>query len=105
MEKKVEVEIRGHKIMVAEHMLEDLARFGITTGRRNIRDIPRELLNMPEPKRVILPGKPIEVPVIPVEVPVKTIEVIPTPVIEPVIEPVIKTKAVRKTPVKSKAKK
>jgi hypothetical protein len=100
MEKKVEVEIRGHKIMVAEHMLEDLARFGITTGRRNIRDIPRELLNMPEPKRVILPGKPIEVPVIPIEVPVKTIEVIPTPVIEPV-----KPKAVRKTLVKSKAKK
>ncbi len=59
-EKKVEMEINGKIVRVSEHMVPDLMRFGATQTKRSIKDPPKELLNMPPPKKVILPSDKLE---------------------------------------------
>lgn len=59
-EKKVELEINGKIVRASEHMVPDLMRFGATQTRRSIKDPPKELLNMPPPKKVILPSDKLE---------------------------------------------
>ena len=46
----------GNTIMVGEHMVKELARFGaVLSTARSIKTPPRELLNMPAPRKVVLP--------------------------------------------------
>jgi hypothetical protein len=59
-EKKVEVEINGKILRVPEHLVNDMAKFGATLTKRTIKNPPKELLNMPEPRKVVLP--PVEPP-------------------------------------------
>ena len=64
-QKKVEVEINGKKFMVAEHMVPDMIKFGASQTKRTVKNPPKELLNMPAPKTVILPENPVvEAPVL-----------------------------------------
>jgi len=59
MEKKVTVEINGRQIRVMPHLVDDMVRFyGANKVKRVIKDVPKELLKMPE-KPVI--GKVSEV--------------------------------------------
>ena len=57
--KKNRVEVvlpNGNTIWVGEHMLKDLSRFGaVLATSRSIKTPPKELLNMPAPRKVILP--------------------------------------------------
>lgn len=105
-ERKVEVEINGKIIRVSEHMLSDIAKFGGTSTKRTVKNPPVELLQMP--KKVILPVVKLEVK-----------EIKPLPKEEKIILDVTDSnvsataypgdvepeKKVRKTPVRSKAKK
>ena len=92
---KVEVIIRGSKVMVAEHLLADLARFGVTREARNVKPIPKELLKMPLTKTVIPVADLLP----------KMENTKPEEVITPVIETLEKTPSKRKSPVRSKSKK
>lgn len=90
MEKKIEVEIGGKIHRIAEHMLDDATRFGATVTKRQIKDIPQELLLIPDPIKVIIP--PLPVPPAP-----KEIKVEPDKIDDPLTDPVIKkTRARRK---------
>jgi hypothetical protein len=55
MEKKVEVEVNGKKIKVAEHLLSDMAKFGATQVKRVIVNTPKELIKVPQPAKEVLP--------------------------------------------------
>ena len=94
MEKRVEVEINGKKLRVLEHLVPDMMKFGASLTKRSVKEPPRELLNL-VPKKVVIPAeKPIEKPV----------EDFPAP-IEAVVPDLELPVKVRKTPVRSKAKK
>ena len=73
MEKKVEVEIDGRKYRIAEHMLEDASRFGASAIKRQLREVPAELLKVPEIKKIVLPPKDPEPVKDPVREPVKNV--------------------------------
>jgi hypothetical protein len=89
-EKKIEILTKSGKVIrVMPHMLNDFARFEATTKRPAIKNTPKELLNIPDgAKKTILPK----------------MEVTPLPdaKIPDEVKPEVK---VRKTPVRSKAKK
>jgi len=89
-EKRVQVEVRGHKIWVQEHLVKDMLRMGATTDTRIPRNIPRELLKRPVellPKMILTEKGPKVV----------------TPVVSEVAPEVVE-KPKRKTPVKSRSK-
>ena len=78
MEKKIEVEIDGRRYKILPHMLEDASRFGASVIKRQVKEIPKELLIIPtEVKKVILPPTNLEpLPVVPEvkeEVPIKKV--------------------------------
>lgn len=56
MEKKIEVEIDGKIVRIMPHLLEDAARFGASTLKRQSRKVPDELLNIPA-KPILPPEK------------------------------------------------
>jgi hypothetical protein len=86
MEKKsVVVTPKGYTIKVSDHMLGDLAKFGVTKNKPTLKPVPKELLN--------LPAKELKTDVLP--------EMQTTADLTKV-EPEVK---VRKAPVRSKAKK
>ena len=102
-EKKVEVLINGKIIRVSEHMLNDIAKFKGMPVQKTIKNPPAELLQMP--KKLILPTVIREIKA-KVEEPVKVEqEAIPPANVYPSDTPVEEVKKVRKTPVRSKAKK
>ena len=91
MEKKIEVEIGGRKVRIMSHMLADAAKFGATQQARIVKETPKELIKavkepLPQMKEVKQEAKVEPLP----EVTTKAPETV---------------KAVRKTPVRSKAKK
>lgn len=90
MEKKIEVQKDGRTFLVQEHMLSDLAKLGVTTTKRSIKEPPKELINMP--KKVIMPSD-----VLP--------EMVNIPEVKPEVIHAEVEKKVRKAPVRSKAKK
>ena len=65
MEKKIEVEIGGRKVRIAEHQLADAERFGATLAKKIIKVPPPELtkplekktISIPEPEIKITPAK------------------------------------------------
>ena len=66
MEKKIEaVTKEGRIIRVMPHMLDDLSRYEVSVKKPSIRDVPRELLNIPA--KTILPKmlitEPVEEPI------------------------------------------
>ena len=54
---KVEVIIRGKAVKVEQHMLNDLAKFGVTQNRRTIVPVPKEIIQaklvVPEVNKVV----------------------------------------------------
>ena len=62
MEKKVKlINSQGKEIRVMEHMVEDaIARFGCTKTKKEIKNVPQELLKLPDMKKVD-PLPPMEV--------------------------------------------
>ena len=67
MEKKIEIVNKNGKIIrIMPHMLDDFARFDITLKRPVIKDVPKELLNIPM-KKTILPRMEVTPPVEPVK--------------------------------------
>ena len=72
---KVEMILKnGNPILVAEHMVKELTRFGASLAiSRSIKTPPRELLNMPQPRKVVIPAlaetKVIEPAPIPASIP------------------------------------
>lgn len=63
--KKVELEVNGRIVRVMEHCVDDIIRFyGGTKVARTIKNTPKELLQVPQPKEIIMPKevvKPVEV--------------------------------------------
>ena len=94
-EKKIEVIINGKVRRVPEHMLEDMMKFGATTTKRTVKEIPKELLKFPEPKKMIVPPKEV------ISDPLPKMEI--TEPVKEAAETFDKPK--RKSPVRSKAKK
>jgi hypothetical protein len=68
VEKRVEVEINGKILRVAEHMVPDLMKFGASVTKRTIKEPPKELLSM-KPKEIILPEPTVELEPVLNEVP------------------------------------
>jgi hypothetical protein len=91
--KKVEVEVNGRIIRVPENMLHDLERFGVSQSKRVIKNPPKELLNMPDPKTLIRPATLKTV------LPPEKKEIVPE-----VQKEVPEVKKERKKPVRSKSK-
>jgi len=52
--KRVELEVNGKIIRVAEHMVADVLKFGATYTKRIIKEPPVEII-MPLPKKIIIP--------------------------------------------------
>ena len=99
--KRVELEVNGKIIRVAEHMVADVLKFGATYTKRIIKEPPVEII-MPLPKKIIIPRadnlKKLE-------------EIVKEPVVQPDIkeetviaktEPVIKSPVVKKVVSKRK---
>jgi len=59
--KKVELIVGDRKVRVMEHMVEDLLRYGATKTKKLLKDVPKELLTIPELKQVS-PLPPMEMP-------------------------------------------
>ena len=81
----------GNTVKVGSHMIEMMSRFGaVPVSSRSIKTPPKELLNMPAPRKVVLPTledvRVIE-PAVPVEVDYP---------VDPVNEPVVKKPVRRK---------
>jgi hypothetical protein len=95
--KKVEVEVNGRIIRVPENMLHDLERFGVSQSKRVIKNPPKELLNMPDPKTLIRPATLKTV------LPPEKKEIVPE-VQKEVPDVVPEVKKERKKPVRSKSK-
>jgi len=87
-EKKVEVTIGDRTVRVMEHMLSDAAKFGATRTKKITKDVPKELITVPE----IIKGQVEEVK----PEPEKS---------EPIGSIRAFDKIVRKTPVRSKSTK
>lgn len=87
MEKKVELTMPdGRKVRVMEHQVHDaVTKFGATRNKKELKEVPKELLRIPE----------------------KKVDPLPQMKIEPATEPDYPVTAVpmRKTPVRSKSKK
>lgn len=80
---KVEVIIKGKSIKVEEHMLSDLARFGVSQNKKTIVPVPREII---QAKLVAQEVKPPEV---------KTVSQVAT---QPEMPKEVKPKAKKATP-------
>lgn len=96
MEKKSEVVTsKGYTIKVSDHMLGDLAKFGVTKNKPVLKPVPKELLTLPakEIKTDVLPEMKVTVTYPPVQ-----------PVVEN-LNPVVPEVKVRKASIRSKAKK
>lgn len=52
MEKKVELILNNRTIRVMPHMIEDMLRLGATRTKKILKDVPKELLLIPELKKV-----------------------------------------------------
>jgi hypothetical protein len=88
MEKKVELTTKdGRVIRAVPHMLEDLSRFGVSQKRPTLKNIPKELLDIPG-KTVILKEVKTE-----------------APATDPPLPPMETTEPKRKPPVRSKSTK
>lgn len=111
MEKKITVITEsGISIRVAEHMLDDLIKFGVTRTSPKLKEVPKEILNLKtkiNPKINLPPMEqvktelPIEV-VTEIKVKESPMEPIKTELVKEVVFDKPKT---RKTPVRSKSKK
>jgi hypothetical protein len=91
MEKKIKVQIGERSVWIMPHMLKDAEKFGATTEKRVLREVPRELIKRVEPLPKMEQFKPPEVILKDIR-PVESV-------------PVLLEKPKRKTPVKSKSKK
>ena len=49
---KVEVIIKGRSVKVEEHLLSDLARFGVTQNKKTIVPVPKEIIQA----KLVAPG-------------------------------------------------
>jgi hypothetical protein len=98
MEKKIKVQIGERTVRIMPHMMKDAEKFGATTEKKVLRDVPKELIKVnPLPRmNEVKPdsNKPLE-----------EVRNLTEPKPDSQKEPEVTEKKVRKAPVRSKAKK
>jgi hypothetical protein len=101
MEKKIKVQIGERTVRIMPHMMKDVEKFGATTEKRVLREVPKELIKSVNPLPKMTEVKPVlNKP--PEEV--RNLTETKADLQKP-SEPDVTEKKVRKSPVRSKAKK